>query len=204
MPPGTHPDSLPDNWFCYNHPDPAKAALSHTAHEEAYKIPAEAEVTALTALYLPSRMLLYICCTEPGERLPELLEPAHANEQRGGESLATCQHATHDVMVLWTYSGHCQLECFHPHNTRTWSSSPLTTRDIICSMTSFTNRCGYCISIHVQVAPCWLLPSRLPSTKEGASFRLQSGSASLGTRRLQNWHRSRGSCRSGSNKRYAL
>lgn len=43
MPPGTHPDSLPDNWFCYNHPDPAKAALSHTAPEEAYKIPAEAE-----------------------------------------------------------------------------------------------------------------------------------------------------------------
>ncbi|KAA6417195.1 MAG: hypothetical protein FRX49_12832 [Trebouxia sp. A1-2] len=43
MPSGTHPHTLPDNWFCYNHPDPAKAALSHSAPEEAYKVPAEAE-----------------------------------------------------------------------------------------------------------------------------------------------------------------
>ena len=44
MPAGTHPNTLPDNWFCYNHPDPAGAALSHAAPEEAYKVPAEAEV----------------------------------------------------------------------------------------------------------------------------------------------------------------
>lgn len=48
MPAGTHPDSLPDNWFCYNHPDPSKAALSHTAPEEAYKVPAEVEVRNIT------------------------------------------------------------------------------------------------------------------------------------------------------------
>ena len=44
MPRGTDPTSLPDNWFCYNHPDPAMAALSHAAPEEEYKVPAEAEV----------------------------------------------------------------------------------------------------------------------------------------------------------------
>lgn len=44
MPRGTDPTSLPDNWFCYNHPDPAMAALSHVAPEEEYKVPAEAEV----------------------------------------------------------------------------------------------------------------------------------------------------------------
>lgn len=44
MPGGTDPSSLPDNWFCYNHPNPAVAALSHRAPEEEYKVPAEAEV----------------------------------------------------------------------------------------------------------------------------------------------------------------
>lgn len=44
MPAGTDPNILPENWFCYNHPDPAMAALSHTAPEEEYKVPAEAEV----------------------------------------------------------------------------------------------------------------------------------------------------------------
>ena len=44
MPRGTDPSSLPDNWFCYNHPDPAVAVLSHSAPEEVYKVPAEAEV----------------------------------------------------------------------------------------------------------------------------------------------------------------
>lgn len=43
MPAGTDPNILPENWFCYNHPDPAMAALSHTAPEEEYKVPAEAE-----------------------------------------------------------------------------------------------------------------------------------------------------------------
>ncbi|KAL3141327.1 hypothetical protein ABBQ32_004913 [Trebouxia sp. C0010 RCD-2024] len=43
MPGGTDPSSLPDNWFCYNHPNPAVAALSHRAPEEEYKVPAEAE-----------------------------------------------------------------------------------------------------------------------------------------------------------------
>lgn len=49
MPGGTDPSSLPDNWFCYNHPNPAVAALSHRAPEEEYKVPAEAEVGSLPA-----------------------------------------------------------------------------------------------------------------------------------------------------------
>ena len=44
MPPGTHPDSLPENWFCYNHPDPIKANLSHSASEELYTVPVATEV----------------------------------------------------------------------------------------------------------------------------------------------------------------
>lgn len=49
MPAGSDPKSLPDNWFCYNHPNPGMAALSHAAPEEEYKVPAEAEVPSLAA-----------------------------------------------------------------------------------------------------------------------------------------------------------
>ena len=182
MPAGTDPNTLPDNWFCYNHPNPAMAALSHTAPEEEYKMPAEAEVSCIS-LFLRYQMRIAVPILTSHQATVLFIPQVGLLQAREPPD---CLNYKIALPVCCNISGPpCKAKVAVTSLVGLDYSWQVSCRSATPMGDDETNIC------------------RQQNRSAGGSSMRQSVSASPGTRVRQSWRTSSGSWKSGRDRRYA-